>query len=123
MSGALVGLGWSALAAGGVGFARMWRQESRADRLLVLLYHRVVSPETYAGLHGAERIFSIGEDRFEQQLAWLRSAGYTVVELEQVVRALERGERLPERAVCITFDDGCESVYRNALPLLKRHGM
>ena len=123
MSAALVGLGWSALAAGGLALARMWRQESRADRLLVLLYHRVVSPDTYARLHGAERIFSIAEDRFEQQLAWLRSAGYAVVELEQVVQALERGAPLPERAVCITFDDGCESVYRNALPRLKRRDM
>ncbi len=123
MSAALVGLGWSALAAGGLALARMWRQESRPGRLLVLLYHRVVSPETYASLHGAERIFSIAEDRFEQQLAWLRTAGYSVVALEELVQTLERGAKLPERAVCITFDDGCESVYRNALPLLKRAGM
>lgn len=123
MSAALVALGWSALAGGGLALGRMWRQESRADRLLVLLYHRVVSPETYAGLHGAERIFSIAEDRFEQQLAWLREGGHAVVSLEQVVEALERGEPLPERAVCITFDDGCESVYRNALPRLARQGM
>ena len=123
MSAALVGLGWSALAAGGLALARMWRRESRADRLLLLLYHRVVSPETYARLHGAERIFSIAEDRFEQQLAWLREGGYSVVALDQVVQALERGGNLPERAVCITFDDGCESVYRNALPRLARQGM
>jgi peptidoglycan/xylan/chitin deacetylase (PgdA/CDA1 family) len=123
MSAALVGLGWSALAAGGLALGRMWRQESRGDRLLVLLYHRVVSPETYAGLHGAERIFSIAEDRFEQQLAWLREDGYEVVGLDRVVQALERAEPLPERAVCITFDDGCESVYRSALPRLARHGM
>ena len=27
------------------------------------------------------------------------------------------------RFVCITFDDGCESVYRNARPVLERQGM
>jgi len=66
MIGAVVFTGWSALAAGGLALARIWRQERRPDRLLVLLYHRVVSPAIAAGLHGAGRIFAIPEDRFEQ---------------------------------------------------------
>jgi peptidoglycan/xylan/chitin deacetylase (PgdA/CDA1 family) len=121
--GAIALAGWSAVAALGLLLARMWRDESRADRVIGLLYHRVVPRELYDGFTGTEQIFSLPADRFREQLTWLEQHGYTFVSLDQLADALHGGEPLPENAVCITFDDGCESVYKNALPILRDLGI
>jgi peptidoglycan/xylan/chitin deacetylase (PgdA/CDA1 family) len=101
----------------------MWREESRSDRILGLLYHRVVSAERYASFTGTERIFSMPVERFAEQLEWLRDRGHHFVSLDQLADHLHHGAPLPERPVFVTFDDGCESVYARALPVLKGLGI
>lgn len=59
---------------------------------------------------------------FEAQLRWLADNGYRVVPLAAVEAFLAGRAGLPERSVVITIDDGYESVYRHAFPLLKRFG-
>jgi peptidoglycan/xylan/chitin deacetylase (PgdA/CDA1 family) len=60
---------------------------------------------------------------FEDDLAHLRRNGYQTVTLDQLVAWLKDATvRLPERPVAITLDDGHESVYRVAWPLLKEFG-
>jgi peptidoglycan/xylan/chitin deacetylase (PgdA/CDA1 family) len=79
----------------------------------ILCYHRfgtgsnkmVVSPASFAA-----------------QLEWLAQHGYRVIRLSQLVGFLAGREALPPRSVVITFDDGYESVYRHAFPLLRKHG-
>ena len=45
-----------------------------------------------------------------------------MIRLAQLVGYLEGRQALPRRSVVITIDDGYESVYRHALPLLRKHG-
>ena len=59
---------------------------------------------------------------FAAQLDWLADNGYEVVALARLVGWLEGRESLPPRAVVITIDDGYESAWHYALPLLRRHG-
>ncbi len=120
---AVVIAGWSAVAAAALLLLGMLRAESRADRVIGLLYHRVVTRERFESFTGSERIFSIPEDSFEEQLRWLGEAGYHFVTLDQLEAFLREGAPLPEQPVCITFDDGCESVYARALPILERLGV
>lgn len=120
---AVVIAGWSAVAGAALLLLRVLRAESRADRVLGLLYHRVVTRERYDRFTGSERIFSIAEDSFEEQMRWLRESGHSFVTLDQLEGFLKEGSALPERPVCITFDDGCESVYSHALPILQRLGI
>lgn len=59
-------------------------------------------------------------------LAGLRIPGLVVVGLAVGVMLLWPGanignEKLPNSVVTITFDDGYQSVYENALPILKEH--
>lgn len=115
--------GWAGLGATGAAGLRMLRQESRADRVIGLLYHRVVPREVHDRFTGAERIFSMPVDRFAEQLEWLGASGHHFVSLDQVVAFLSRGTALPSRPVCVTFDDGCESVYKHAFPVLQRLGV
>lgn len=60
---------------------------------------------------------------FEAQMSYLHKAGYhtiTVSELETFVRT---GKRLPSKPILLTFDDGYESNYQYAYPILKKYRM
>lgn len=78
--------------------------------LYILMYHDFVEGD---GADCNDWTLPIG--RFREDLQWLSDHGYTAVLPSQ----LAAGEPLPERAVMITFDDGYESNYRLALPVLQ----
>ena len=60
--------------------------------------------------------------RFRAQMAWLRRLRCHVLRMDDVLAAL-RGERpMPPRAVALTFDDGYETFYEYAYPVLHRYG-
>lgn len=87
-----------------------------ADRfqvVTILCYHRFGLPATK---------MSIPPASFAAQLQWLAANDYQVIRLADLRGFLEGRRALPPRAVVITIDDGYESVYRHAYPLLKKHG-
>ena len=65
----------------------------------------------------------ISVSRFEEQIRALSDAGYTAVSFEDLKAWVEQGTELPEKPVVITFDDGYESNYSLAYPILKKYGM
>src|SRR5262249_41317424 len=60
-------------------------------------------------------------DAFRLQMAFAKRA-YSVVSLDELVAALESGQRLPPRALAITFDDGYADNHRLALPVTQALG-
>ncbi len=80
----------------------------------VLIYHRF-GEEDYPSTN-------IGVQRFREQLEYLQKNDYTVIPLQQLIKALQEGKQLPERSVVITIDDGYRSVYENGWPLLREYG-
>ena len=80
----------------------------------IIMYHRF----------GENRIPStnIRLEQFDAQLAELKTGGYTVLPLAEIVRRFQHGESLPDRSVGISVDDAYESFYREAWPRLKRAG-
>jgi peptidoglycan/xylan/chitin deacetylase (PgdA/CDA1 family) len=89
----------------------------------VLLYHRLVEDPLYESLPLPESVFSIPVSRFREQIEYLARAGYQTLSLERFERILSGTEPPPPRAALITFDDGCESVFRLAAPILRSHRM
>ena len=75
--------------------------------------------------HSVDRRFDWGATRvtprqFERQVAWAAGKGYSFVTVSEY---LERKRRQPgEKIVALTFDDGFESVYRYAYPVLAKYG-
>lgn len=85
------------------------------DRLApIVVYHRF-GPTVTDGM-------TVRKATFAAQLEFLRKNGYTVVPLRRLVERINGGnERLPDKAVAITVDDGHRSVYTEMLPLVRRY--
>jgi peptidoglycan/xylan/chitin deacetylase (PgdA/CDA1 family) len=81
------------------------------DSLSVLVYHHVSNATPLST--------SISPEVFRSHLQFMKDNGITVIDLEVAVLKLQKGMDLPEKAVAITFDDGYESIYSNAWPVLK----
>lgn len=82
------------------------------------MYHQVGPfgrPASHAGLY-------CHVEAFRAHLACLQRWGYQVVSLSTAYDGLFLGKPLPPRPVVLTFDDGYQSFYEHALPVLEAHG-
>ena len=48
--------------------------------------------------------------------------GYKTISVELLARAISQGAELPPKPILLTFDDGGETTYTTALPILQRYG-
>lgn len=87
---------------------------ARLQGIPVLSYHDV--SDRYS-------LYAMSVDRFAEHMAALDAAGFETVTIDQVDAYL-RGEAsdLPARPVLLTFDDGVNSIWTAADPILARHG-
>lgn len=60
---------------------------------------------------------------FNNQMAYLKQAGYQTLTMEQLDGYVHATNNLPARAVVLTFDDGLKSVYKYAYPILKKYDL
>jgi peptidoglycan/xylan/chitin deacetylase (PgdA/CDA1 family) len=58
---------------------------------------------------------------FAAQMDALAHAGYATVSGTRLVDHLLTGAPLPSKPLLVTFDDGSQGQYTNALPILRRH--
>jgi len=86
----------------------------------ILVYHHV--RPTPAGLSASDRAYTVTPAALESHLRYLSEQGFTGVLLTDIRDTLLLGKPLPEQPVAITFDDGRENQYTNAVPLLEKYG-
>jgi peptidoglycan/xylan/chitin deacetylase (PgdA/CDA1 family) len=79
------------------------------------MYHRV-------GDNSAEAEFSVSTRSFERQMRAIKTLSYHVVELDEIMAALDGKAVLPEKSIAITFDDGFRDTLENAEPVLRSLG-
>ncbi|HEY0866685.1 MAG TPA: polysaccharide deacetylase family protein [Fimbriimonas sp.] len=82
-------------------------------RVPVLMYHKVAPCPRGSLVPG----HYVHPRLFERQVRLLRLLGYQTVGLDSLFE-----EPLPKKPLVVTFDDGYENYFANALPILKRHG-
>jgi peptidoglycan/xylan/chitin deacetylase (PgdA/CDA1 family) len=80
----------------------------------VLCYH-AVDPDWRSPL-------AMPPDLFARQCAWI-SRHRRAVGLAQLVDGMNGGARLPHGVTALTFDDGFATVYTQAWPVLREHGL
>ncbi|MFC0214127.1 polysaccharide deacetylase family protein [Paenibacillus chartarius] len=104
------------LAALGIGLIGPALQASRSDvmyrdQVAVLMYHHV--DET------AESSSTITPQLFRSQLETLKRLNYHFITLEQFSAFMDGSGEVPPNAALVTFDDGYESFYTKAYPILR----
>jgi peptidoglycan/xylan/chitin deacetylase (PgdA/CDA1 family) len=77
---------------------------------------------TYHALGEAKSPVFTAVSRFEEQLAALTEAGYKSVSLGKVIEWLGGEAEMPVNGIVLTFDDGYESVFSQARPLMAKYG-
>lgn len=80
----------------------------------ILLYHHVYGEVSTSR-------YQVSLPDFESQMAALKDMGYTAIPISLFLQALLEGAELPEKPIVITFDDGHQSVYENAFPVMQSY--
>ena len=91
-----------------------------ATKLLVpiFMYHHVSDQPVSNYLNYG---LTVTTTNFNAQLNWLQQQGYHSITQTELFDALYYGKVLPTHPMILTFDDGYEDVYKNALPALLTH--
>jgi len=86
----------------------------------ILIYHSVreYTPRDSA----ASRRYIITPRALEAELKFLKAGGYVSIGFDDLAAYVEKGRPLPEPCVIISLDDGWESQYKTAFPLLRKYG-
>ncbi len=86
-------------------------------KIPVLMYHSV---SQYAA--PKFKRFAVAPVLFNEHMAYLHQHAYTPMTVTQLIQAYAHGgEKLPDKPVVLTFDDGFSDFYTEVLPVLKRY--
>jgi peptidoglycan/xylan/chitin deacetylase (PgdA/CDA1 family) len=93
------------------------RQRAEGVYLPILMYHQISKVESRLGT------YVISDREFEADLQLLKKNGYETVTVRDVLKFYNGKGKLPGKPIMLTFDDGYESDYVYAFPLLKKYKM
>jgi len=88
-------------------------------RVPILMYHSI-SDNLFGKSHPYYQI-NTSPNVFARQMRWLRHNGYRTMDLTEMLAAMEAGQDL-SKTVVITFDDGYQDFYTDALSVMKQCG-
>ncbi|MCL5771136.1 MAG: polysaccharide deacetylase family protein [Actinobacteria bacterium] len=77
-------------------------------------------------LHGIEPFaagrWETSNENFDYLCGTLKALGYQTITLNDLRNYIAFGKALPEKPIILTSDDGYQSIYINAFPILKKYG-
>lgn len=79
----------------------------------ILMYHMVSEPVPGAQFNGLR----VSPSQFERQVFWFSEHGWTFVTMSELI-----DKPCAEKTVALTFDDGFEDNFSQALPILQKYG-
>ena len=85
------------------------------EKIPVLMYHHLEK--------NLNNNVVISPENFENQIKYLKYAGYNTITTQQLYDYLNGSIQLPQKPILITFDDGYLSNYEMAYPILKKYNM
>ncbi len=88
-------------------------------RFSILVYHNITDDKDRKMPRMKD---SVSAQDFRRHLDFLKEKRFNVLALGRLHDLLMRRERIPERTVVLTFDDGYQSTFTTAYPLLHSRG-
>lgn len=99
----------------------LYAKDISSQHFLILNYHNIVDDRVNLQKQNPPDQQAVSQKNFAAHLAWLKSHNYRVISVQDLVDAGAGRRELPDKAVMLTFDDGYESFYTYAFPLLKKY--
>lgn len=91
-----------------------WKKPISYQYPRILMYHMISDP-----IKGAKfNSLRISPELFEKQLRYLTDNGWHFFTMSEL---LSKKDQLTEKSIALTFDDGYQDNFTNALPLLKKY--
>jgi poly-beta-1,6-N-acetyl-D-glucosamine N-deacetylase len=83
------------------------------QKFIALCYHNLedTNPD--------QRFVGVSTSNFVAQLSWFQREGYRFLSIDDLIAARDGRKPLPAKSVLLAFDDGYESFYTRAFPILK----
>ena len=91
-------------------------ENGSAVKIPILMYHYIRDfndPNDKIGIN-----LSVSPSNFSNELDKIQKAGYETITFRDIL-----SKSIPAKPIILTFDDGYEDFYQNALPVLKSHQM
>lgn len=80
----------------------------------ILMYHMIGDMKNNSAV--------MTEDNLRIQMQYLKDHGYHPITMQELYDYVTKGEKLPSKPVCITFDDGYLDSYTIVYPMMKEFG-
>lgn len=93
-------------------------KDQNPNELTIISYHEIVDKSIMK-----DPTYTVSPVNFEKQINWLKQNKYNFIDIDTFLKYRKTGINLPKKAVLITFDDGYQSVYKNAYPVLKKNNI
>lgn len=90
-----------------------WRIPIGYNQARVLMYHSI---NEHTGIKKQDKWIVTPKD-FEKQMSWFAKNGWQSFTISELVSL----DKIPYKSLAITFDDGFEDNYTNALSILKKY--
>lgn len=91
-------------------------RDQNINEFTILSYHEIANKgETL------DSTYTVTPEHFNEQIKWFMDNGYHFISIDDILKYRKSAKPLPDKAVLLTFDDGYQSVYANAYPVLKKY--
>ena len=97
------------------------KPEINSFQVPILVYHNVF--QYFPGESEEKKKYDVEPLVFEQQMQFLLKNGYHSISFNDLAEHFLNGQTIPEKSFVINFDDGRESQYENAFPILKKYNL
>lgn len=88
----------------------------------ILMYHHVGDLPEHAD--SIRKGLTVSTNEFENEMQWLHAHGYSSVSLDDLYLHINKTtSEWPKKPIIITFDDGYDDVFQNAVPILLKNGL
>lgn len=87
-------------------------------RVPILEFHNITPDVEFPN-----RYMDITPENFIKDLRYFKANGYTTISFKELEESKDGKSELPRKPIIMTFDDGYESFYKYAFPILKQLNM